>query len=125
MKEDQQESRFLAVVGPSGSGKSSVVKAGLLPALRQGALPGSAEWFVVQMTPGARPLDELEIGLLRIATAAPANLAEQLRRDEHGLVRAARLALPDDEARCCWSSTSLRSCSPALMPQSGTISSTS
>ncbi|MCU0514506.1 MAG: protein kinase, partial [Anaerolineae bacterium] len=33
--------RFLAVVGPSGSGKSSVVKAGVIPALRAGAVPGS------------------------------------------------------------------------------------
>ena len=32
--------RFLAVVGPSGSGKSSVVRAGLLPAIRRGAIPG-------------------------------------------------------------------------------------
>ena len=37
-----RERRFLAVIGPSGSGKSSVVRAGLLPALRQGALPGAA-----------------------------------------------------------------------------------
>ena len=36
-----ENNRFLAVVGPSGSGKSSVVKAGLVPALRKGALPGS------------------------------------------------------------------------------------
>lgn len=36
-----EESRFLALIGPSGSGKSSVVKAGLIPALRDGALPGS------------------------------------------------------------------------------------
>ena len=34
-----RDSRFLAVVGPSGSGKSSVVRAGLLPALRDGARP--------------------------------------------------------------------------------------
>ncbi|UCD99546.1 MAG: serine/threonine-protein kinase PknK, partial [Chloroflexota bacterium] len=39
--EEAPYASFLAVVGPSGSGKSSVVKAGLLPALRQGALPGS------------------------------------------------------------------------------------
>jgi serine/threonine protein kinase len=61
------DSRFLAVVGPSGSGKSSVVKAGVLPALRRGALPGSDKWFVVEMLPGPHPLEELEIGLLRIA----------------------------------------------------------
>lgn len=44
----QQEgpyARFLAVVGPSGSGKSSLVKAGLLPALRQGAIPDRTPGF--------------------------------------------------------------------------------
>ena len=104
MAQDSEAANFLAVVGPSGSGKSSVVKAGLLPALRQGALPGAAplpgsdQWFVVSMTPGARPFDELEIGLLRIAARQPAGLGEQLRRDEYGLLRAARLALPDDQS---------------------------
>src|SRR5262249_27360332 len=49
------ETRFLAVVGPSGSGKSSVVRAGLIPALRRGALPGSNHWPVVEMFPGAYP----------------------------------------------------------------------
>src|SRR5262249_2187012 len=39
-----RETRFLAVVGPSGSGKSSLVRAGLVPALRRGALPGSDTW---------------------------------------------------------------------------------
>lgn len=95
----QGAARFLAVVGPSGSGKSSVVKAGLLPALRRGALPGSEKWFVVEMLPGAHPLDELEIGLLRIAVGQPAGLMEQLRRDERGLLRAARLVLPTDEGK--------------------------
>ena len=48
----QPASRFLTLVGPSGSGKSSVVRAGLLPAIRSGALAGSASWFVTSMTPG-------------------------------------------------------------------------
>jgi WD40 repeat protein/DNA-binding SARP family transcriptional activator len=95
---EQGVARFLAVVGPSGSGKSSLVKAGLLPALRRGALPGSEEWFVVEMLPGAHPLDELEIGLLRIAVDWPTGLMEQLRRDERGLLRATRLALPTEDS---------------------------
>ncbi|GAB4530332.1 MAG: hypothetical protein Kow0063_08280 [Anaerolineae bacterium] len=89
--------RFLAVVGPSGSGKSSLVKAGLLPALRKGALPGSDQWFVVEMLPGSHPLEELEIALLRIATRQHSGLMEQLRRDARGLIRAARLVLPSDD----------------------------
>src|SRR5690606_36355733 len=44
-------SRFVAVVGPSGSGKSSVVRAGLLPAIRAGAVPASDAWFTIEMTP--------------------------------------------------------------------------
>ena len=39
--EKLKASRFLAVLGPSGSGKSSLVRAGLVPALRRGAVPGA------------------------------------------------------------------------------------
>ena len=45
-------SRFVAVVGPSGSGKSSLVRAGLLPALARGALPGSRDWDTLLAPPG-------------------------------------------------------------------------
>lgn len=52
--------RFLGVVGASGSGKSSLVRAGVIPALRRGdALPGSDEWRVVIFTPGETPVDAL------------------------------------------------------------------
>jgi WD40 repeat protein/DNA-binding SARP family transcriptional activator len=51
---------LVAVVGPSGSGKSSAVRAGLLPALAEGVLPGSEGWRRALMRPGAHPLDELE-----------------------------------------------------------------
>jgi WD40 repeat protein len=95
-REPSAAGKFLAVVGPSGSGKSSVVKAGLLPALRAGALPDSERWFVVEMLPGAHPLDELEIGLLRVAVRQPPSLMEHLVRDERGLLRAARLILPEN-----------------------------
>jgi DNA-binding SARP family transcriptional activator/WD40 repeat protein len=50
---------LLAVVGPSGSGKSSVVRAGLLPALAGGVLPGSDQWTQALMRPGEHPLSEL------------------------------------------------------------------
>jgi DNA-binding SARP family transcriptional activator/WD40 repeat protein len=53
------EHRLVAVVGPSGSGKSSVVQAGLLPALANGRLQGSEGWVPVVLTPGASPLDAL------------------------------------------------------------------
>ena len=50
---------LLGLVGPSGSGKSSVLRAGLMPALAGGVLPGSEEWEQVLMRPGEHPLNEL------------------------------------------------------------------
>ena len=50
----------IAVVGASGSGKSSLVRAGLLPALAEGALPGSESWRVVVTGPGAAPTADLD-----------------------------------------------------------------
>jgi WD40 repeat protein/serine/threonine protein kinase len=88
--------RFLAVVGPSGSGKSSVVRAGLVPALRDGALPGSESWFFVEMMPGADPLEELEAALLRIAVNPPPGLAQELKQDQRGFLRAVERLLPPD-----------------------------
>lgn len=44
--------RFLAVVAASGAGKSSLVGAGLLPRLMNGAIEGSADWLWVRFTPG-------------------------------------------------------------------------
>lgn len=96
MKEEVEYGRFLAVVGPSGSGKSSVVKAGLLPAVRNGALPRSKKWFIVEMVPGSYPFEELEAALLRIAINPPASLLSQLKEDETGLLRAIKRVLPDD-----------------------------
>ena len=96
LAEGGEYGRFLAVVGPSGSGKSSLVKAGLIPALWRGDLPGSEKWFVVEMLPGSRPLDELEVALSRVAANQAGNLREHLQRDKHGLLRAANLILPND-----------------------------
>lgn len=102
MGEGGDLARFLAVVGPSGSGKSSVVGAGLVPALRRGALPGSDQWFIVEMMPGPHPLEELEAALLRVAvtpavaTLHATSLLAQLKEDKRGLLRAVRRCLPED-----------------------------
>ncbi|MBZ0274779.1 MAG: serine/threonine-protein kinase PknK, partial [Anaerolineae bacterium] len=96
LRAESDTSRFLAVVGPSGSGKSSVVKAGLIPSVRLGMIPGSANWFVTEMVPGTHPMEELEAALLRVAAAAPDSLMSQLREDERGLARAIKRVLPAD-----------------------------
>jgi DNA-binding SARP family transcriptional activator/ABC-type glycerol-3-phosphate transport system substrate-binding protein len=96
LAEEAVGSRLLAVVGPSGSGKSSLVRAGLLPALRDGALPGSAGWFTTQLVPGAHPFAELEAALLRVAIDPPDDLGSLLRDGDRGLLRAVASVLPDD-----------------------------
>ena len=85
---------MVAVVGPSGIGKSSVVRAGMIPALRSGAIPGSAEWLITDMLPGAYPYEELSSALMRVATQMPNDLEEDLRRDERGLVRSVKRYVP-------------------------------
>jgi WD40 repeat protein/serine/threonine protein kinase len=69
LDDDHELYRFLAVVGPSGSGKSSVVKAGVIPALRKGAIHNSENWFIVEMVPGISPFGELSQALSSIATS--------------------------------------------------------
>jgi len=56
--------RFLGVIGPSGSGKSSVVLAGLVPKLKAGALEGSQHWPVAVLRPGDEPLANLAAGMI-------------------------------------------------------------
>lgn len=89
--------RFLAVVGPSGSGKSSVVKAGMIAALRRGALPGSEHWFIVEMTPRYQPFDELKTALLSVADRQEPDILATLLKDEQGLTRVVRALFDEND----------------------------
>ena len=84
--------RLVGVVGPSGSGKSSVVKAGLLPRLRS----NSELRLFTEMYPGAFPFEELEGALLRVGVDR-ASLIEDLISDERGLLRVLKQILPSDD----------------------------
>ena len=90
---------FLAVVGPSGSGKSSVVHAGLLPKLRQGALAGSEAWFILSMKPDRLPMQQLESALRSIAIQNPEKLEERLEAE--GLEASLDRILPN-QASLLW-----------------------
>ena len=101
-------SRFLAVVGTSGSGKSSLVRAGLLPGLHGGFMAGrNGCWRVADMRPGTDPIGNLARaldapGVLRdtaLAEGEPSFTAVTLRRSSLGLVQALREAqLPDGDS---------------------------
>ncbi|MGW0845503.1 nSTAND1 domain-containing NTPase [Streptomyces sp. NPDC002787] len=77
--------RFVVVIGASGSGKSSLLRAGLVPRLRE-----AARTTVVVLTPGARPLEECAVRLGAMAGLTPGALYEELRRDPENLGRVVR-----------------------------------
>ncbi len=60
LRDQYTHAGLLAVVGPSGSGKSSLLRAGLIPAIRNGALgiAGGQDWPIALFTPGAVPMTE-------------------------------------------------------------------
>jgi WD40 repeat protein len=85
--------RFLAVFGASGSGKSSLLRAGLLPAIRAGKLPGSQEWPTILLTPGEHPFEELAIQLGALQGVATGALRADLEEDSANLDLAVRQTL--------------------------------
>ncbi len=86
---------FLAVVGASGSGKSSLVRAGVVAAMQRGEPladgtqppPESARWRVHILTPTARPLESLAVSLTRDteSVSAAATLMDDLATDPRSL----------------------------------------
>jgi WD40 repeat protein len=101
--------RFVAVVGASGSGKSSLVRAGLLPLLHAGFLNAAAQgWRIACLKPGNRPVERLAEALAALPGFAPdgqdvstrqAWVEATLRRSSLGLIEAARAArMPEGEA---------------------------
>ncbi len=79
------QTRFLAVVGASGSGKSSLMHAGLVPALRWHKT--SIDWQISMLTPTAHPLESLAASLLpeHESVATIATLMDDLARDPRSL----------------------------------------
>lgn len=93
------DGRFLAVVGTSGSGKSSLVRAGLLPALYRGYLVGSTtHWRMAVMRPGSAPLENLCAALAdkdALGDGDRARRLELLQSSSLGLVEVVRDAKLD------------------------------
>lgn len=83
----RRETRFLAIVGPSGSGKSSLMRAGLIASLKHGEIEGSADWPIATFRPGTNPLETLAVavaGSTRIAESALGlrDLIQEMGTDE-------------------------------------------
>jgi tetratricopeptide (TPR) repeat protein len=102
-------SRFLTVIGASGSGKSSVVRAGVIPALRRGerladgSMPptDSGQWDIRILTPSAHPLDALAANLTRDSesVSAMATLRADLVQDSNSLGLVARRVLAQNDKK--------------------------
>jgi serine/threonine protein kinase len=94
MVEVLRRERLLFVFGPSGIGKSSVVKAGLVPALRRGAIDGSDSWLVTEMTPGSDPFEQLRTALASVATGTLPDVVDVLTRSALALDEVVRGVVP-------------------------------
>ena len=80
---------FVAIVGASGSGKSSFLRAGILASLARSDEDDGAR-RVVLLTPGTQPLEELARSVTAALGGEPVALTRELRTDPRALERAAR-----------------------------------
>lgn len=88
---------LVAVVGASGSGKSSAVLAGVLPRLRMSALRADQRWLAISMVPGHHPFDEFEAGVRRSTQPDEADALPITPADSFGLLRAVQRIVGDDD----------------------------
>lgn len=83
----REDLRSICITGPSGSGKSSLLHAGIVPALRQGAVESSDRWAYLQLTPGSHPFRRMAEASRRLAPELgnTRSIVEGLERDPNGL----------------------------------------
>ena len=91
------QGRLIVLVGPSGAGKSSVVRAGVLAAVRRDAIGDADQWFQATMTPGNDPFAALALALRGVAVEDVPGLAEHLRVE--GIAGPTARLLPEADAR--------------------------
>lgn len=87
--------RLVVVLGASGSGKSSLLRAGLLHRARAGGLPGGPAWLTVLFTPGPHPLQECAVHLAGLVGTLAGSVHAELVADPRGLHLLAQQALAD------------------------------
>ncbi|RYZ07796.1 MAG: ATP-binding protein [Myxococcales bacterium] len=94
---------FLVVHGDSGSGKSSLIAAGVLPNLEQGVARGGARWRTCSTTPGQDPLWNLARAMAGIHASAPkvSELRSALNFGRDAAVALAKLLRRDTDDHFC------------------------
>ncbi|MCB0033386.1 MAG: hypothetical protein KDE51_05185 [Anaerolineales bacterium] len=99
------DSNFLAVVGASGSGKSSVIKAGVVAALKgnrpllDGLTPPNGKWQSFIITPTIRPLDKLAFTLFPNNYGKQVEFNDQLAENEQSLLVELEKIIKHDESQ--------------------------
>ncbi|MGW6498863.1 nSTAND1 domain-containing NTPase [Nonomuraea angiospora] len=88
-----REQRLVVVVGASGAGKSSLLRAGLVAAARSGALADDQPWPDVVITPGPHPLESCAVGLVAHLSAPAAGVHATLTGHPRALGLASRQVL--------------------------------
>ncbi len=99
-----EPTRFLAIMGASGSGKSSLARAGLMAKVKEGAIEGSRDWLRLILRPGQNPLESLALALCKALkpgadAETAAKLIQSLQKEDATLHREAGIALhgtPED-----------------------------
>lgn len=100
---------LVVLVGPSGTGKSSLAAAGVAPRVAEGALGGKTTWRVVRVVPGVAPLAALA-GVLVLMEQDPTILAQSLRGSiPMHWCESSVVSLPSVVSVCCFSWTNSKS----------------
>ncbi|MFT7549134.1 MAG: WD40 repeat protein, partial [Candidatus Azotimanducaceae bacterium] len=95
------DTNFLIVIGASGSGKSSVVRAGVLPIMRGGvqkedqAAPPTGDWKILSLTPTAKPLEKLAASLFPQNTETQLAFLKQIKSDSSENMQALVSKVPE------------------------------
>lgn len=100
----EHKSQFVAVIAASGSGKSSFIRAGVIPRLNDGAIADSDTWQIVTMHPGHSPFLNLARAIQNVTTNSIDDTEIELRlRDSHQTLRSVFDTCLDDDkqSRLC------------------------
>jgi len=105
MSAQGEPARFLSLVGCSGSGKSSLARAGIIASMRKGDLRSRPPWKIAVCRPLSDPMAELYVAIAAMFGEDPSakairEFAEELQRDPKALSRELRLRLAKEPPAC-------------------------